>query len=319
MKEKEIYENEISNIENYDNQLTNSEIKEININILSDYQIILGQETNQIEIYKNQSNINYVYDSGFITELSTSYELREEDKNIQKYREYINSDEIMNDIINNKKDFVQKDNNVTYQITTTENQNNNTNNNISSINLGTCENILKDIYDINRTLPLIIFKIDYYSSDTLIPIVGYEIYHPINKSRLDLSYCKEILIKLNIPTSIDENNLYKYDPNSGFYTDDCYSYTTEDGTDIILNDKKQEFKDNNLSLCQNNCEYIEYNKNNKQSSCECEIINKMDLISEIIDNPNKLSTNFDNNETSFGSSNIITMKCTIVLYFPKMV
>ena len=75
---------------------------------------------------------------------------------------------------------------------------------------------LKKIYDIDDFLPLIIFKIDYYSDDTLIPIVGYEIYHPLNKSKLDLKYCEDILINLNIPVDIVESKLYKYDPNSEF-------------------------------------------------------------------------------------------------------
>ena len=39
---------------------------------------------------------------------------------------------------------------------------------------------------------------------------------------------------MNIPVSIDENNLFKYDPNSAYYRDNCYAYTTENGTDIIL-------------------------------------------------------------------------------------
>ena len=240
----------------------------------------------------------------------------EEDKKIKNFRDNIFNDDIIKDLIDNKKDFIQQDKNITYQITTSDNQKNNSNNNISSINLGTCEDILKDKYNIDKNLPLIIFKIDYYSPDTLIPIVGYEIYHPINKSKLDLTYCKDILIKLNIPTSIDENNLFKYDPNSGFYNDNCFSFTTEDGTDIVLSDRKKEYNDNNLSLCQNDCEYIEYNKDNKQSSCECGIKNEMDSISEIIDNPNKLSNAFNINETNsnFGSSNIITMKCTKALF-----
>ena len=199
------------------------------------------------------------------------------DQKINKYKEDITKGNIIENIIKNKKDIIEKDNNITYQITTSDNQKNNTNiNNISTIDLGICEDRLRYIYDINDTLPLIIFKIDYYSPYASIPIIGYEIYHPINKSKLNLTYCQDILIKLNAPTSIDENNLFKYEPNSGFYTDNCYSYTTEDGTDIILNDRKQEFKDNNLSLCQNNCEYKGYNTNNKKSSCECYI--KKDII-----------------------------------------
>ena len=56
-------------------------------------------------------------------------------------------------------------------MTTSYNQKNNTNKNISTLDLGDCERKLKNIYGIDPSLPLIIFKIDYYSSDTIIPIV----------------------------------------------------------------------------------------------------------------------------------------------------
>ena len=166
-------------------------------------------------------------------------------------------------------------------------------------------------YEINETLPLIILKIDYKIPDILIPIIGYEIYHPISKIKLNLTDCKEV--KLNIPVAINEKNLFKHDPKSYLYTDDCSSYTTENGTDIILNDRKQEFKDNNLSLCENNCEYLGYNNDFKQSTCVCDIKNRMDLISEIIANPNKLSCNFENEEEN--NKNIISsIKCTKALF-----
>ena len=155
------------------------------------------------------------------------------------------------------------------------------------------------------------FQIDYYTKDTLIPIIGYEIYHPIEKYKLNLSYCEEILIKLNIPVNIDEDKLFKYDPNSEYYTDDCSSFTTEDGTDIILNDRKKEFGNNNLSLCENNCKYLGYNNENKQSICDCGIKNEMEYISDIVDNQNKLSNQF---ETNTSSSNIISIKCTKTLF-----
>ena len=143
---------------------------------------------------------------------------------IDKKEINISKDEIINnikvDIINhkidyllsnvtegNKEDIYIKNEDVLYQITTTDNQNNNIYNNISSIKLGECENILKKIYDIDRNLTLIILKIDYYLEGLLIPIIGYEVYHPENKSKLNLSYCNETLISYNIPVSIDENCL----------------------------------------------------------------------------------------------------------------
>ena len=216
----------------------------------------------------------------------------------------------------NQEDIIKIENNVTYQMTTSDNQKNNSNKNMSTIDLGDCEARLKDIYDIDPSMPLIIFKIDYFAPDTLIPVIGYEIYHPLNKSKLDLSYCEDIFIKLNIPVNIDEENLFKYDPNSDFYNDNCFAYRTENGTDIILSDRKQEFSDNKLSLCENNCNYTGYDGDSKQSSCDCNVKNKMDTISEIIDNPNKLSNNFDSDESSSssGSSNIISIKCTKNLF-----
>ena len=88
---------------------------------------------------------------------------------------------------------------------------------------------------------------------------------------------------MNIPVSIDENKLFKYDPNSSYYTDNCFSHTTENGTDIILSDRKKEYSDNKnkLILCEDNCIYIGYNSNTKQSICKCNVKNKLDLISEI--------------------------------------
>ena len=221
-------------------------------------------------------------------------------------------DDILKNITENKEDFIQEEKDMKLQLTTSENQKNSSNKNISTIDLGECENELKRIYKINDSLPLIILKFDYYTKDTLIPIVGYEIYHPTEKYKLNLTYCEEILIKLNIPVSIDEDKLFKYDPNSDYYTDDCSSYTSDDGTDIIINDRKKEFGSYNLSLCENNCKYMGYNTENKQSICDCGIKNEMEYISEIVNNQNKLSNQFDTNSSS--SSNIISIKCTKTLF-----
>ena len=149
-------------------------------------------------------------------------------------------------------------------MTTTEKQKNNNYSNVSTINLGECEDKLKDVYGISQNLSLIILKIDYNVPYLLISLIGYEIYHPINKSRLDLKYCNDTLIKLNIPVTINENKIFIYDPSSDYYNDECYAYTTENGTDIILNDRKNEFNDKNLSLCEKNCTFKGYDFNTKK-------------------------------------------------------
>ena len=58
-------------------------------------------------------------------------------------------------------------------------------------------------------------------------------------------------IIVSIPVNnIDENNLYKYDPNSSYYNDLCYTYTSERDTDFTLKDRKKEYLDQNMTLCE---------------------------------------------------------------------
>ena len=114
--------------------------------------------------------------------------------------------------------------------------------------------------------------------------------------------------------TIDEDKVYKYDPNSDFYNDDCYAYTTENGTDIILNDRQSEYSDNNLSLCENNCTFNGYDSNTKKALCECETKVQINYISNITSDENILSNNFNSTNSDSSSTNIATMKCVSLLF-----
>ena len=161
-------------------------------------------------------------------------------------RNQIISHELDSQFYEGQKDIIIFDNDITYQITYTDNQNNNNNpyNNISSIKLGECEQILKNKYHINKNEPLIIFKIDYFEKGLLVPIIEYEIYHPNTNKILALSDCKNIGIEILTPVLVDDNI-------------------------------------NCISLCEDNCVGIEYNYNQKKYKCKCEIKEEMKLISQI--------------------------------------
>ena len=75
----------------------------------------------------------------------------------------------------------------------------------------------------------------------------------------------------NIPVNINESNLFKYDPNNEYYKDECFPSTTENGTDIIINDRHNEYNSNNMSLCENNCRYTGYDNITKIAKCKCKI------------------------------------------------
>ena len=233
------------------------------------------------------------------------------DKIIDKINEAILKRQIsFSNLINGgNNNLLRRDDNIIYEITTTNNKNKTEN--ISTVNLGNCENILKGIYNIDENLPLIIFKVEYFMEGLLIPVIGYEVFHPLNNSQLNLSYCDNETTNLNIPVSINEDNLFKHDPKSDYYTDKCNPYTTENKTDILIIDRKNEFINNNMSLCENNCTFDEYDSKTKQVTCKCEIKNKQIVISEVDKESNILSNNFTNDNNS---SNMLTMKCYYTLF-----
>ena len=223
-----------------------------------------------------------------------------------------NLKDLLNEIVSGEaNDFFIKEDDVIFQITTTDNQRDNEYNNVSTINLGECETVLKEKYDLEENDTLIILKIDYFMEGLLIPIIGYEVFHPKNKSKLNLDYCKDILINYNIPVSINEDEISKYDPNSDYYKDECSTSTSEDGTDMTLNDRQRKYIENNMSLCENKCNFTEYNTSSKKSVCMCEIKSKIYTISEILSSKEVVSKDFNIEEdsASSSSSSLSLMKC----------
>ena len=288
---------EVSSKINLDN-MTLENITQLNESFIID-------EYNLKEFFNNNYKINNK------TDIKIDAKLK--DKIIDDIRKEIMNGDSMDKLINNlyngdKNDLVIEDDNIIYQITSTENQENNDNINISTINLGECGKILKNEYNISKNQSLIIFKIDYFQEGSLIPIIGYEIYNPLTKKKLNLDSCKNTTINLNIPVDIKEENLYKYDPENEYYTDICNPSTTESGTDILLNDRHNEFNINNMSLCEKNCKYTNYNNDNKKALCQCGIKNENLVISDLVNQNDLLSYEFENKK------DMITMKCYKTLF-----
>ena len=63
--------------------------------------------------------------------------------------------------IKNQEDLIVNNKNIKYQITSTKNQKEKAYDDLSTIELGECENILRENYNINKNISLIIFKVDY--------------------------------------------------------------------------------------------------------------------------------------------------------------
>ena len=204
-------------------------------------------------------------------------------------------DSILNNIIgNNKTDYIQRYGDIVIQITTLENQNNNKYDNISSINIDKqCEITLKKNYNISQNETLLLIKSDYYTPGINIPFIRYDIIHPITKEILDLKYCQNNYVELNIPINISEQNLERHNPESDFYNNICHSYSNKDGVDLTLYDRKKEYNNYNYSLCPNKCTYDNYDNNTKKVSCKCDIQSESsNLLFDDILTKDKLLNNF---------------------------
>ncbi len=212
-------------------------------------------------------------------------------KNIQDYM--IN--ELNTTSIDNGKDLIISNEKLTYTITTTKNQKNQIEENVTTIDLGECETKLKKVYNISLNDSLYMLKIDIIIDN--IPKIEYEVYYNFssdNLTKLNLSVCEGIKIDIFIPQDIPINELDKYNKSSGFYNDICYTLTNDNGIDISLNDRQNDYKNNNLSICEEDCDFSEYNEKFKKAVCSCFTKTKMESISKIKVDKNKFFSNFKN-------------------------
>ena len=157
--------------------------------------------------------------------------------------------------------------NITYQFTTLSNKN--IYDNLTYIDIQDCENFLKKQNDIDENEELIMFKIEYFLEEFKIPNIEYIVYTINGKKELNISECNSMNFIYSYPVEINETEEYKYNPNSEYNNEICLQFTTEYKTDIILFDRRDEFNEYNLSLCENNCRYIGYE--NQRARCECPV------------------------------------------------
>ena len=206
------------------------------------------------------------------------------------------------DYINEGKDQTKAKDNLQFIFTSTANQKMNEDINNITMNLGPCEDILKNNYSISKNDSLYILQVISKEEGMKIPKIEYEIYYPFNNlTKLDLSLCKGTQIEISIAVEINDT-LDKYNASSDYYNNICYKTTSKSGTDISLNDRQNEFIDNNMSLCEENCKLVDYDYNKGKSVCSCDIkismpedydikFNKNDFLKSFIDMKNIMNLN----------------------------
>ena len=229
---------------------------------------------------------------------------------LNKVREYIEE----NGLLDKGENVVisQKDSTIT--ISTSENQKNEKSSNTTSIDLGECEDKIKDEYHIPKNKSLYILKIDVKQDGLKIPKIAYEVYYPLfggNLIKLNLTACQESKIDLSIPVVLSDD-LDKVNQSSNYYNDICYTYTSEDGTDISLSDRKKDFVNNNMTVCEEDCDFTDYNYTTGKAIYSCKVkVNSTTKIGDIIIDKDKLYNSFTNLKNI---ANINVLKCYKLIF-----
>ena len=200
--------------------------------------------------------------------------------------------------------------------TTSENQKNNIKNNMNNmttIDLGECEGLLRHYYNLSSNETLYMKKMDIAQEGSKAIKVEYDVYCKLSGSyleKLDLTVCKDTKVTIGIPYDIDDD-IDKLNISSGYYNDICYTTTSDDGTDISLNDRKTEFANDDKVVCQEGCIFSEYDYENHIAKCKCDVKESPFSIADMNINKEKLLENFKDIKNYV---NFKFLKCYKVLF-----
>ena len=203
---------------------------------------------------------------------------------------------------------------MTVSLKSTQKKEEDENNTNINIDFSECENILKNEYNIGLNESLILFEIDVMKEGMKTPRIEYQLMYPINGTKLDvldLKKCKDIKIDISLPVQIDESDLEKHDLKSDYYNDICYKDKSSNNVDITLHDRINFYADNNMNLCEENCDFVDYDKIHKKAKCSCDIKKSVNSISDININKTELLKGFTNIKKIM---NFEVMNCYYILF-----
>ena len=207
--------------------------------------------------------------------------------------------ELIYEVVENENCLIIKNDKEIYQISTLIDQVKLEN--LTFIDLKDCENKIRDEYKIEDEI--LIFKIEHYKIGYNIPIIEYVLFLE-NGTLINLNICNNFNSKHLIPVSINKDNLYQYDPSNDYYKDECMKLKSEEGIDLTLYDRKNNYNEKNMSLCEINCTLKYYDSNTSKVICDCKIKSNLLTYNDLTEN--NLLNKIDNSESK---TNLNIMKC----------
>ena len=122
-------------------------------------------------------------------------------------------------------------------------------------------------------------------------------------------------VQYYIPVSINESDMDRHDPSSEFYNNECNKHSTESGVDMTLYDRKNEYNNNNMSICEKNCTFNGIDPDTKKVVCDCNIKNDRTFNSEEI----KAEDLLNQIDSQKSSSNLKVTQCINDVLEPEQI
>ena len=274
--------------------------------------------TNELKNDQNKNNIKEKIENFLNNKINKTKEVEiekdEYDKIIEMFEDIFTSSNFDTSNLEKGEDYTRKIGKISFTLTTTENQKNNTKDNITAIDLGECETLLRNYYNISNESKLFMKKMDITQEGMKIPKIEYDVYSKLNGTnliKLNLSICENTKISISVPVILTED-IDKLNTSSDYFKDICYISKSESGTDIILKDRKKEFIDQNKTVCQEECDFSDYDYDIQKANCSCLVKESSSSISDMNINLIKLNEKFGNINNETELSNLGITSCNVL-------
>ena len=117
--------------------------------------------------------------------------------------------------------------------------------------------------------------------------VQYQLFSPSLQCFLPLDDCEESNTQVVVTNPFSPQTLVTelqnkigaivsngYDPfnsESPFYNDICTPFTNENGNDVLLNERRTDYFNENINICDKDCTFSHYDSKTKMYTCKCKI------------------------------------------------
>ena len=186
---------------------------------------------------------------------------------------------------------------------------------LSTIELNECYQFLKNYYHIPQNEDIIMLKVDKSIENSPVNQVFFYLYD-FKGNKLDSSLCENINIEkplinidnlnLNLAEELYQKGIDIYKANNSFFNNLCNPFSSENGTDVTLKDRRADYYQN-ISFCEIDCTYDHIDYDNMKVICNCDPEENI----ESINNAKPLS--FNNMKNAFTSNlftwNFFVIKC----------